>query len=162
MKRKILYFVSVSTIEELKKEYKRLAKQYHPDLNRDTDTTKIMQDINNEYEQLFEMLKDSKTDKQGHNSHGNYRDVVNELVKYDSITIDIIGSWVWVYGDSYSIKDSLKSLGFRWSGSNKKWYWTEQEITKKKKAMTYDYKKKKYGIETVQTAKKKTKTAIQG
>jgi DnaJ-class molecular chaperone len=156
----IKYFAGVQTIEELKKEYKRLAKKYHPDLNRDRDTTKIMQDINNEYEFLFETLKDSKTSKQGHNSAGNYRSVIDEIIKHEGINIDIVGSWVWVFGDTFAIKDSLKALGFRWSSSNKKWYWTEQELTKKKKATSYDYKVKKYGKDSVKTAEKKEKVRL--
>lgn len=150
--RTVKYFVGVCTIEELKKEYKSLAKKYHPDLNLDKDTTKIMVDINNEYEFLFESMKDAKTETQGHSPEGDYRTVVDELIKFD-ITIDIIGSWVWVYGNTYAIKESLKKLGFRWSGSNKKWYWTEQPMAKRKKAMSYDYKVSKYGKETLKTSK---------
>jgi DnaJ-class molecular chaperone len=149
-------------MEELKKAYKTLAKQFHPDLNRDKDTTKIMQDINNEYDNLFAQLKDVKTDKEGHTDSFNYRDVVNNIVKFDAITIDIIGSWIWVYGETYSIKETLKSLGFKWSGSNKKWYWTENLTTKRKKATSYDYKVNKYGKETIQTANKKSKVKITG
>lgn len=156
----IKYFAGVKTIEDLKKEYRRLSKKYHPDLNRDRDTTKIMSDINNEYEFLFSRLKDTKTDTQGHKEHGNFRSVIDALVKYDSITIDIVGSWIWVYGDTYQIKEVLKELKFKWSGGNKKWYWTEDEITKKKKATSYEYKVNKYGKDTVQTATKKEKERI--
>lgn len=35
------YFENVNTIEELKKQYKNLVKKYHPDLNREVDTTEI-------------------------------------------------------------------------------------------------------------------------
>jgi DnaJ-class molecular chaperone len=38
---KITYLTGVSTIEELKKMYKQLAKKFHPDLNLDKDTTMI-------------------------------------------------------------------------------------------------------------------------
>lgn len=151
--KQVKYFAGVATIEELKKEYKRLAKKYHPDLNKDSDTTKIMSDINNEYEYLFEMLKDSKTEKSGHHATGDYRSVIDSLIKFD-ITVDIIGSWVWVYGNTYAIKESLKALGFKWSGSNKKWYWTEEPLAKRKKAISYDAKIAKYGKETVKTGSK--------
>ena len=34
------YFTNVRTLEELRKEYKRLVKQYHPDNGGDTETIK--------------------------------------------------------------------------------------------------------------------------
>ena len=69
----INYFQGVTTIEGLKKEYRRLAKLHHPDLNKDTDTTKIMVDINNEYEYLFSTLGTEADSKNGHNVNDNYR-----------------------------------------------------------------------------------------
>lgn len=153
------YFQGVSTIEELKKAYKTLAKMYHPDKNLGKDTNKIMAEINNEYEYLFTILKDSKTAQQGHSENGKYREVITEIVKYDNVNIDVIGSWIWIYGEYQNmsaIKDSLKSLGFKWSSSNKKWYWTETELQgKRKKATSYEYKVNKYGKEELKTSKNK-------
>lgn len=157
----IKYFTNVSTIEELKKEYRKLAKKYHPDLN-ENDTSKIMIEINNEYEYLFDKLKDSKTEKQGHTNSGSYRNIIDALVKFDSINIDIIGSWVWVFGDyntMKAIKEELKQFGFKWSASNKKWYWTETEMKGKKRAISYDKKIELYGKESVKTAKESKRLA---
>ena len=51
-----------STAEELKKEYRILAKQLHPDLGGDTEEFKIMQ---NEYEIMWERLKNVHTNSKG-------------------------------------------------------------------------------------------------
>ena len=48
------YFKNITTIEELKKEYRTLIKLYHPDNGGDTAT---MAAINNEYDVLFNKLK---------------------------------------------------------------------------------------------------------
>ena len=48
------FFASCTTIEELRKHYRRLAVQYHPDPGGDTET---MQQINAEYDKAFEALK---------------------------------------------------------------------------------------------------------
>ena len=48
------YFTNCKTLDDLKAEYRRLAKRHHPDLGGDKAT---MQAINAEYETRFEILK---------------------------------------------------------------------------------------------------------
>ena len=48
------YFVNVNSFDELKKQYRRLAMQYHPDRGGDTETMKA---INAEHDEIFEQLK---------------------------------------------------------------------------------------------------------
>lgn len=48
------YFKNISTIEQLRKSYNALAKQYHPDINHTPDAVRIMQDINAEYPAVIE------------------------------------------------------------------------------------------------------------
>lgn len=47
------YFANCHTLDELKKEYRRLAMKHHPDHGCDTAT---MQAINGEYHEWFEVL----------------------------------------------------------------------------------------------------------
>ena len=48
------YFSHCKTLDELKAEYRRLVKKFHPDMGGDTAT---MQQINNEYDMMFPALK---------------------------------------------------------------------------------------------------------
>ena len=117
------YFKNVKTIEELKAQYKELAKKYHPDLGGDAEAMKV---INNEYDILFNELKDIKTvdDK-------DFKTVIVDLLKYNKIEIEIIGTWIWLHGETYSIKEELKEMGFRWSKGKKLWYKMPYETNKK-------------------------------
>ncbi len=48
------YFAHISTFDELKAEYRRLAMKHHPDVGGDTET---MKEINRQHDELFEQLK---------------------------------------------------------------------------------------------------------
>ena len=54
---KINHFQNINTLEELKSAYRKLAKQYHPDINKAPEALQIMKEINTEYEYLAQQLK---------------------------------------------------------------------------------------------------------
>ena len=43
-----------ASADEIKRAYRKMAKKYHPDLNRDVDTTEKFQQINSAFEFLTE------------------------------------------------------------------------------------------------------------
>ncbi len=49
------YFENISTLNELRKQYKELLKIHHPD---NGETLEIMQEINSEHDRMFKILKD--------------------------------------------------------------------------------------------------------
>lgn len=51
------YFQNITSLSELKKQYRELVKNNHPDKGGDIA---VMQDINNEFEQLYNIWKDRK------------------------------------------------------------------------------------------------------
>ena len=120
----IKYFTGVKTLEELKARYKKLAMENHPDRGGNVE---IMKAINAEYDFMAKTVKsvgkdgtEKKTEKW--ETPEAFRDLINSLMKFVDITIEVIGSWVWVGGNTFAIKENLKSLGFRWSKSKKLWY----------------------------------------
>jgi hypothetical protein len=54
---------------------------------------------------------------------GAVKDILDkdEQVK-NSVGVEVIGSWVWVSGDTKQIKDELKLVGFLWSNKKLSWY----------------------------------------
>ena len=157
------YFIGVETIEELKKKYKELAKKHHPDLG---GAKEEFQELNNEYDKLLETLKSNKkTNKANTKDNDNFKDIINELIKYNELTIEIIGSWLWVSGDTYPLRDSIKKLGMLWSKGRKKWYYTADTIgaNTRYKKKTYDELKNNYGytkIKSASTTKDKDKNYL--
>lgn len=157
------YFNNIHSLEELRKEYKRLVKQYHPDNGGDPE---IIKAINAEYEKAFEALKNADTSNNKKEARYDrevdqaIRDAINRIIHLDNLVIEIVGTWVWVSGATYPVKKELKEAGYKFSGNRKSWYWHSEEEKKKgasKRSM--DELKAFYGCETVEKEKKEKLTA---
>lgn len=156
------WFKYCKTIEDVKRVYKTLAVKYHPDFNHDTDTTGTMQEINNEYEKAFNIFKNTheqQSDNTAAESEATettetpemFKDIINSLIHCDGVQIDIVGSWVWLTGNTFIHKDVIKSLGFKWASKKKAWYWHTDEYKSCRSKMTLDEIKTKYGCQSVKT-----------
>ncbi|MCL2574912.1 MAG: molecular chaperone DnaJ [Defluviitaleaceae bacterium] len=114
------------TAEQLKKLYRKLAHMHHPDNGGDEEEMKI---VNGEYRELFKKLKDIHTNAQGEQytketeeTPEQFINIINELIRFENVLIEIIGSFVWVSGNTKPYKDILKEMGFRWSNNKQSWY----------------------------------------
>lgn len=163
------YFRNVNTLEELRKQYKELLKQYHPDnANGSTEAT---QEINAEYDRLFKVLKDKHESKQtstdGAKADFNankydfeadekLREVLQKIINFANINIEIVGCWLWVDGDTYPYRNDLKEIGFKWASEKKKWYFHTDPFRKRsKRKLSMDDIRNLYGSTEVQTEQRK-------
>ena len=163
------YFKNVNTLEELRKQYKELLKQYHPDnANGSTEAT---QEINAEYDRLFKVLKDKHESKQtstdgtkadfnankyDYEADEKLREVLQKIINFTNINIEIVGCWLWVDGDTYPYKNDLKAFGFKWASEKKKWYFHTDPFRKRsKRKLSMDDIRNLYGSTEVQTEQRK-------
>ena len=119
------YFTNCRTLDELKKEYRRLAMIHHPDHGGDTAT---MQAINGEYHERFEVLKkqhNTTADEKHQTTEApeEFINIINALVKIPGLIVELCGCWLWISGDTKPNKEALKAAGCRWSSSKKLWNW---------------------------------------
>lgn len=164
------YFNDVNTLEELRKQYKELLKRYHPDnANGSTEAT---QEINAEYDRLFKVLKDRHESKSADSKENNtktdfnnmkydfsedqrLREMLNKIIGFHGITIEIIGNWIWAF-DSYGYRKELKELGFKYAGNKKAWYYHTETFRKKShKTLSMDDIRNYYGSTEVETDQRK-------
>lgn len=143
------YFTNCRTLDDLKAEYRRLAKRHHPDLGGDKAT---MQAINAEYETAFEALKrehNATADEfhQTSETPADFINIISALLKIDGIEVELCGRWLWITGDTFSNREALKAAGCRWSSSKKKWYWHFKEENDRfhRGNKTMDSIRRKYG-----------------
>jgi hypothetical protein len=154
------YFEGITTIDELKKVYRKLCQLNHPD---NGGNVTIMAEINNEYTKLFNILKNQHNTKAEADTTGNtrpinecpeeYINIISELVTLKGLTVELCGSWIWISGDTREHKDKLKSIGCRWASKKKMWYWrSEADAVKSRKTKSMDYIRNKYGSTSYSTS----------
>lgn len=141
-------FGEVTGINEAKKVYKTLAKKLHPDVGGSEEEFKILNSVYNDFiEHKIYFSNDFKIDL-------DLEKIISQILHFENITIELVGSWIWLSGDTKEIKDKLKELGFKWASKKKMWYYGEMK-GKSHGEKSLDEIKDKYGSKTFK--KKKTK-----
>jgi len=141
---KTKYFAGVKTLQELRKTYKKLAFENHPDKGGDVE---IMKAINNEYERLSKILINSNEDftAEQKEAEAAYSEAIieklNVLFKFEGLIIEIVGYWIWLTGATYTHRAEIKEAGFKFAKAKAAWFWHDGEFRKKSK--------KRYDLETI-------------
>jgi len=145
-------FKEVIGINEAKKIYRQLAKKLHPDVGGNNEEFKILNAVYNELiEHKIYFSNDIKIDVE-------LEKIISLILHFEIITIELVGSWIWVSGDTKEIKDKLKEFGFKWARKKMMWYYGEKKIFNHGKTKSMDEIKSKYETKTFKS-KEKTKIA---
>jgi hypothetical protein len=139
----------IKDIDALKKEYFRLAKKYHPDAG---GTTVQFQNLQSEYEKLLKSLLNGSTLTTDEKNNEividkAIRDVIDALINLDEINIELIGKWLWISGNTYPVRQVLKSAGLIFIKKEGKPYWVYRGVeTSSRGKSSMDDIKRKYGV----------------
>lgn len=152
------YFTNCNTVEDTKKLYKELAMKHHPDLGGSTVT---MQEINAQYDTKLKQLDgQTSTDSSGNTHKYKYSaeteyvsmEIIDKLLSLKMVNVEIflVGTWIWIEGETKPYKEELKALKCRWHSTRKLWYFTSSNKNK-------HYRKSGNGIDDIAKAYGATK-----
>lgn len=156
------YFTNCKTAEELRKEFHRLAKELHPDNGGNAEDFKAMKA---EFEKAWETVGNTYKNAEGETyqkkeqtmTAPEFESIIEKLIHWTDCKIEIIGSWLWISGNTYSHRSELKEMHFGFSKNKKAWYFHEGDFRKRsKKSFSMDDIRGMFGSDTVDTTAQPT------
>ena len=137
------------TPETIKAAYRRAAQKYHPDLN--PAGAEMMKLIN----LAREVLEGYEGEAEEAADYGEAINNALNAIMGLGLNIELCGSWVWVTGNTYPHKDTLKTAGFFWSNKKTAWYFrpAENKSFKKSGEWSLETIRSKYGSEIIERQK---------
>ena len=150
------YFTNCRTIEEVKAAFRDYAKKLHPDCGGSSEEFRHMMDdyqiVFNRYKDIHKAADGTTYEKQTDETAKEFASVINAVIHMDGVIIEIIGSWVWLEGNTFPYREQIKEAGFWFSKSKKAWYHNgEKERSRRKGHYSMEKIKEKFGCETVET-----------
>ncbi len=118
------FFKNCFSEAEIKTRYRELCKIHHPDLG---GSEEMMKRVNLEYEErLRGEFRKSYSNEEAEDFVDLEREVaakVAEIIGIEGIIVELVGRWVWVTGNTWPVKATLKGLGFSWASVKRAWFW---------------------------------------
>jgi len=100
-----------ASIEEIKKSYRKLAKKYHPDINKDSKAEEKFKEINSAYEVLGDSEKKKQYDKYGDNMFGG-QDFHNYQHSHSNVDMEDIFNSFFGQRNSFNANSSFGDFEF--------------------------------------------------
>ena len=140
------YFNQFMDIKELRDLYRSYCLKMHPDKGGDHNSFVEMQ---NEYEGVLKVISGNEKEKafrENRDPHFTFEgekaimEMLSKVMRVPGIIIEICGSWIWISGNTFSVREILNGFGMRYSKPKKSWYFSAY-MSKGKMRGRYSMKK---------------------
>lgn len=142
-------FANAETLAELKEVYLEASKKYVG--------TKSIAEINNLYGKYFDEVKTWNKTKDGKkyekpcSEEGeDFIEQIAVLKTIEGINLEMIGTWLWVTGETKAVRDTLKSVGCRYAPNKQAWYIAPADAKRSKKHYSLNELRTMHGSEEVE------------
>lgn len=140
----------------LKAAYKKAAVKHHPDKGGSLEVMKL---VNAAYDYLKKCEswwtgEQARKAKRTTPLTETMQNMIDKIKSFPGLKIEIIGSWLWVSGETKPVKEEVKKAGFSFSFNKKSWYYHEDTYRKRsKKKFSMNDIRNLHGAEEVKTVK---------
>lgn len=157
------YFENCKNIEDIKEMYRKLAKKLHPDCGGNAEEFKKMSaEYTTAYNRFKNVHRFQAADQEEETEYTaeEFANIINKVIHLDGVEVEIVGTWVWLGGNTYPHRETIKAAGFFFSSKHKKWYYNgNTKKSRKHSKLTYEQVKDIHGCKTVKTAAQARLTA---
>lgn len=113
-------FIGCLSLNEAKHRYWAYAKKHHPAFGGNPGELLMV---------ILEYRMIPRDPSFGFNQHPDdvkedfrhFPELLDKLFKW-RLDVELIGTWTWVTGETYSYRDQLTALGFVYEGNKRAWY----------------------------------------
>jgi hypothetical protein len=140
-----LYF-GCTSVAEVQLRFDELSNVFN-------DQDEMLQVLKTEYSTLMSVLAESKPTEAVKEETSTLSDIIKilqERVNPEGLRLEIVGKWLWLSGATFTVKEALKELGFRYSPDKKSWYFrNEADRSSNSKPIPLDMIREKFGSQQV-------------
>ena len=138
-------FYGCTTSNEVEQRYQELSRVFK-------GQDEVLKSLNEEYSTLMSVLNPVKP-VEASKERATVSEKIAELqgtINPEGLHFEVCGTWLWVTGSSYQVKETLKELGFRYSANKLAWYYRQDDHrSANQKPVPFEFIKEKYGSQQV-------------
>jgi hypothetical protein len=142
---KINQFFGCYSVGEIQLRYDELSKVF-------VDHDEILKVLRSEYSTLMNVISEPTVAFEA-KEQVSISEKIKELqdnIRLEGLQIEICGTWLWVTGKTFQVKESLKELGFRYSSDKLSWYYRQSDYRSgNQKPVPLEMIREKYGTNVV-------------